>query len=602
MSFGAALDAVVQASATLHLLRPHWLWALLALPLLAGLWQLRRRRASVWRQAVDPHLLPHLIDGRIEARRNTALWLGVLGYLLAVLALAGPSWRQIEQPLWQTRTPLVIALDLSSASLAGDLPPSRLAQARAKIASLLEARQGGQVGLVVYAGDAFTVAPLTEDAANVALFLDALHPNVMPVDGQRGDRAIAWAVRLLRQAGFDRGRILLMTGHADADALEAAAAAAAEGYRVSALGLGTAAGAAYRRGDGSIGHAALDGAALRALAGRGGGQYAALQPDRTDLHALGVLDPAAADAATAQDGQGRTWQDDGYWLVLPLMLLALLAFRRQHGAAALVAVCLWLPATSLHAAPEPAPAPAGSSAHLWQRPDQHAHERMQAGAQAYRAGDHERAAQLYRGLDSADGQYNLGNALARAGDYQQAIEAYERALEREPGMPDALANKRAVEAAMKRQPPQGQQPDPGAQPEPGQDGEPQPGEGEGEGDRGQPSPPQQGAPPQQTGPPRDEADPATDADPADAEAQQAADAAQREAMQRALQQEQAQAGQSEQAEPEPPPRPPETAAERESRLANEAWLQRVPDDPGGLLREKFRIEYERRQLRGGPGE
>ncbi|MBW3551681.1 MAG: VWA domain-containing protein [Proteobacteria bacterium] len=169
MSVGTALNAVIEAGATLHLLRPHGLWALLALPLLAGLWQLRRRRASVWRQAVDPHLLPHLIDGRVEARRNTALWLGVLGYLLAVLALAGPSWRQIEQPLWQTRTPLVIALDLSSASLAGDLPPSRLAQARAKIASLLEARQGGQVGLVVYAGDAFTVAPLTEDAANAML-------------------------------------------------------------------------------------------------------------------------------------------------------------------------------------------------------------------------------------------------------------------------------------------------------------------------------------------------------------------------------------------------------------------------------------------------
>ncbi|MBW3549850.1 MAG: tetratricopeptide repeat protein, partial [Proteobacteria bacterium] len=204
-------------------------------------------------------------------------------------------------------------------------------------------------------------------------------------------------------------------------------------------------------------------------------------------------------------------------------------------------------------------------------------------------------------LDSADGQYNLGNALAKAGEYQQAIKAYEEALERQPGMPDALANKRAVEAAMKRQPPQGQQPDPGAQPEPGQDGEPQPGEGEGESESGQPSPPQQGAPPQQTGQPPDEADPAAEADPADAEAQQAADAAQREAMQRALQQAQEQA-QAEQAQPGPPPRAPETAAERERRLANEAWLQRVPDDPGGLLREKFRIEYERRQLRGDPGE
>ena len=91
------------------------------------------------------------------------------------------SWRQREQPLWQTRAPLVVALDLSSAILANDLPPSRLLQARAKIAELLKERAGGQVGLVAYADEAYTVAPLTDDAANVALFLDALSPDVVPV-------------------------------------------------------------------------------------------------------------------------------------------------------------------------------------------------------------------------------------------------------------------------------------------------------------------------------------------------------------------------------------------------------------------------------------
>ena len=175
----------------LHLLRPHWLWALLALPLLAWWWQRRRRRQGVWQSLVDAHLLPHLLEAHADARARLGLWLGGVAYLIAVLALAGPSWRQVEQPLWHSRTPLVIALDLSDATLAADLPPSRLAQARAKIATLLRERQGGQVGLVVYAGDAFTVAPLTDDAANIALFLDALAPDVMPLPGQRSDRAVA---------------------------------------------------------------------------------------------------------------------------------------------------------------------------------------------------------------------------------------------------------------------------------------------------------------------------------------------------------------------------------------------------------------------------
>ena len=113
----------------------------------------------------------------------------------------------------------MIALDLSSASLATDLPPTRLAQARAKLARLFAQREGGDVALVVWADDAYTVAPLTADADNVALFLEALEPGLMPVDGHRVDRAITHAAGLLRQAGFARGRILLLAGDAQADAL-----------------------------------------------------------------------------------------------------------------------------------------------------------------------------------------------------------------------------------------------------------------------------------------------------------------------------------------------------------------------------------------------
>ena len=94
---------------------------------------------------------------------------------------------------------------------APDLVPSRLAQARAKLATLLRERQGGEIGLVAWADDAYTVAPLTADAGNIALFLDALAPEVMPVDGHRPERAITHAATLLHQAGFERGDILLVT-------------------------------------------------------------------------------------------------------------------------------------------------------------------------------------------------------------------------------------------------------------------------------------------------------------------------------------------------------------------------------------------------------
>ncbi len=587
---------------TVHFVRPDWLWALLALPVLAWWWRSRRQRASAWRGIVDPHLLPHLLDAGSDRRSHAALAAGLLACALAVIALAGPAWRKVEQPLWQTRAPLVIALDLSSAVLANDLPPSRLLQARAKLATLLRERKGGQVALVAYAGDAFTVAPLTDDAANVALFLDVLAPDVMPVDGQRGDRAIAVSMRLLQQAGADRGDILLLSDHADPAAQAYAASAARAGYRVSALGLGRPAGAPYRDRDGRIGQARLDEASLRALTGNGGGQYAALTADAADLRALGVLDPQQLEKESGSNRglAGASWQDEGYWLLPPLMLLALFAFRRGGAGVALLVLCMVLPVRAQDAAGSPA------QGTPWRRPDQAAHARMEQGAAAYRKGDFARAASAYDGLEGADAHYNLGNALAKQGRYEEAIAAYDRALRTKPGMADALANKRAVEAAMKRKPPPGpkggrgkqdqqQASQGGQQGQPSGDSKQQP--------SGQPSDQQQSQgtpPPDKAGQSQSQAQSQSQsqqpAKPADAKSQQAADAAQRARMQQALAapkqgQPRKDSGQVQARK--------ETAAERERRLANDAWLQRVPDDPGGLLRAKFRLEYERRQREGG---
>ncbi|MEO6264579.1 MAG: VWA domain-containing protein, partial [Luteimonas sp.] len=587
MSFGAvSLD--VASLASLHWLRPQWLWALLALPLLAWWWRVRRRQRSVWRDVVDPHLLPHLLEGRPDARVRGALWLGLPGCALAICALAGPSWQRVEQPLWQSRAPLVIALDLSTATLANDLPPSRLLQARAKIAILLRTRAGGQVGLVAFADDAYTVAPLTDDTANVALFLDALEPDVMPVDGSHGDRAIAWSAKLLEQAGFDRGDILLLSDHADASAHSAAAAAARDGYRVSALGLGTTGGAAYRDADGRIAQAHLDAASLRALAATGGGAYSALTVGDGDLASLGVLDPQRAGAMATHGEKTSLWRDQGYWLLPPLLLLALFAFRRG-GVLAMLLLCVWLPW-------QPAQA-AGND--WWSRPDQQAHARLEQGAQAYRKEDFAVAEKSWSGLPGADAAYNRGNALAKQGSYDDAIAAYDEALRLQPGMADAIANRQAVEAAKKRKPPpgqkQGNQGNQDKQKQSGKQNGQQDGQDpqDGQGQRGQTPPKQQDAKPsgeQNRQPPSSSQNdqPQQPDKPSDAQAQREADAAQRQRMREALRQ--AQPAGSGNDKPRRKQRV-ETAAERERRLANEAWLKRVPDDPGGLLRAKFRLEY-----------
>ena len=582
--------------ALFHFQRPQWLWALLLLPLPWIAWRLRRRQD--WRGVVDPHLLRVLlVPGRGAAWLRPA---GIcLALLLTVLALAGPGWRQAVQPQWQAHEPLVVALDLSGSISAPDLPPSRLAQARAKLARLFAQRQGGDLALVAWADDAYTVAPLTADADNVALFLEALAPEVMPVDGHRVDRAITHAAGLLRQAGFSQGRILLLAADAEAGALPIAAATAAAGYPVSVLGLGTPAGAAYRDAQGYMRQARRNDAALRALAAAGQGRYAVLAVDDSDLAALGVLQPAAAGTPGSGAGQ-RTWLDQGYWLLLPLLLLAALAFRR--GAALLVLpLALWLL--------PPLPALARDSP--WLRADQQAQQELEAGVEAYRRGDFEAAADAFgaAGARGAEAQYNLGNALARQGRYEEALAAYDRALAQAPDMQDALANRKVVEAARRRKPPasggDGRQdsadgtgggpsstPDTGAggsDGEPGRDGAPRgaqdapppdPGDNkDGEGNDG-------------PGQPADTPPPADDAAARQRQAQ--ADRAQRERMHQAMRQ----PGQPGAEAGDNPKAMPGDAQEQERRQAHEAWLRRVPDDPGGLLRAKFQLEHQRRQQEG----
>lgn len=597
----------------LHFLRPEWLWALLALPLIIAVALYRQRRSDVWRHAVDAHLLPHLLAAGTR-RRARLPWALLLGWTLAALAMAGPSWRQQAQPMFQASAPLLVVLDLSSRITATDLPPSRLLQARAKVGELLRARQGGQVGLVVYADDAYTVAPLTDDGSNVALYLDALSPDVMPRDGQRADRGIDWATRLMRQIGALRGQILLVTDQADGEAGLAAAQARGLGMQVSVLGLGTPAGAAYRDGSGQIRQAALDEASLRAVATAGGGRYARIAADDNDLRALGVLD--VREGTTAErPGEGRQWRDEGFWLLPPLMLLALLAFRRRALLAAVLAVGLlpWMGEVQAQAPSAATPQPIQGT--LWKRSDQLQHQRLADGVQAYRNGDFAGARKQFEGIDNDAGWYNLANALARQGNYDEAIAAYDRALALHPGMADAVANRAVVDAARKRkssggqgqdqrkpqqsgqqkqndsqgkQNPQGQQPQQGqqnpgqGQPQSGQQGQPKPDDAKAQPN---PQPGERGRDGQQA-PPQVE----------DAKAQAQADEQQRQRMQQAMQQ--AREGKADKDGKPVPGSDGATPRQREEQQAVEAWMRRVPDDPGALLRAKFQLENERRKKEG----
>lgn len=606
--------------ADFHFLRPLWL---LALPLVALLpWWWRRAGASSggWKQVVDAHLLEFQLQrGR---RRRAPLLLAMLGATLALLALAGPAWREAPQPLQQREAPLAIVLEVSDSMRAADLPPQRLASARFALTDLLRTRSDGQFALVAYAGAAFTVAPVTDDGTTLLALLNALDPAQMPVGGADAARALQHAADLLESAGFAHGDILLVADDADAAASAAAAQAHARGYRVSVLGIGTAAGAPValpgggflKDASGAIVVPALQADALRAVAAAGAGRYATLVPGRKAIEAL-QLATAGSDRYQASEDARQAFVDDGPWLVLLLLPIAALAFRR--GWLGCVLVLGLLPPPAAHALDWDA---------LWQRDDQRAWDALQhgdaeraaalardpalKGSALYRGGEMEQAIGAFAASAGADAHYNRGNALAGAQRFEEAIAAYDAALALEPQMEDALANRAAVEEWLRQQqsqpgedPGEGEQGEQGDDPSGQQDGQQdgqqqQDGQGEQEGEPGDPGDGDQ----QQDGQPgegeRDDGSGAEDA-PAAAAAEDEQARAEREQqfaqdMQQALDaagKEDAQQAQQGEVRMDP--------AEREQRQAVEQWLQRVPDDPGGLLRRKFLIEHQRRAREQG---
>jgi Ca-activated chloride channel homolog len=599
-----------------HFLRPGWLVLLAVLALLPWAWRRAAAQVDPWRRAVDPHLLPALLEPAAPATRgNAALALSLAALAVASLALAGPAWRQVPQPLLRSDAGLVVALDLSDRMRAADLAPDRLHRARFKLIDLLRERADGQVGLVAYAGDAFTVAPLTSDTATLQSFLSALEPDLMPLPGQRADRAIELGMQLARDAGVARVEILLLTDAADPRAIDAAQRARDGGARVSVLGIGTEQGAPIPLPGGSFASdgggrpllAALQRDALERLARAGGGRFEAISVDDGDLRRLGVLDVDTT--VMLEDDQGGAiaqYRDEGIWLVLLLLPLAALGFRR--GWLGCLPLLFLLPPPTAHAQAFDA---------LWQREDQRAHralvqgdhERARAlavdpavrGAAAFREGDFDDAAQAFAEGDSATDHYNRGNALARSGKLQDALTAYDEALARDANHEDAQFNRGLVEQALQQQQQQQQKKSPGdgsGEPaeqddagDPSGDAGEEPPEGEGEGSSGDRDDPAQA--PGESGAEGEDPEHADGADGDSEDAPGEDTAEQQRALADAID-EALQEGE----EGEAPVAVEHDPAADETAQAAEQMLRRIPDDPGGLLRRKFALEHRRRTSQG----
>ena len=603
--------------ADFHFLRPAWLALILILPLLPLVFRKARQRDSGWARVIPEPLLRPVISrhGQTGGPSRSPVLIAAAALTVLSIALAGPAWRQAPTPLQQQNDSLVIVLDLSLSMLATDVEPDRLTLAKRKIRDILNLRDGSLTALVVYAADAHTVSPLTDDRNTIVGMLDVLDPVIMPAPGNRADLGVARANQLLSQGAPGQGRILLITDNVSDRYQDLITENLKDGrFVLNTLTVGTPEGGpiplpkqGFIRENGTIVMTKASPSALQQLASSNGGQSQRLTLDDTDIINLGLRAEDAGDWEDSdRDLTVNRFQDDGYWLLWLALPLVLAGWRKGALAMALLAL---LPLV-------PRPAMALSWDELWAREDQRAPELIARdparaatelsdpqwrGSAQFRNQDYEAAAESFGRVQGPQADYNRGNALAHAGKLEEALKAYDRALAADPSMEDARINQELVEQLLNQQESESQSGEGDGdsddqnqrnddQNQNQQDGDSDPGEQRSDRQQGDQSGDQQGQArdQQQQGQEGSDQNSQQDAEESPAQSRQTPSTTQ-------------QSGNEEGSDGEQQ-RSPAEISESPLSQGQEQWLRRIPDDPGGLLRRKFLQQYQQRETPSDEGD
>ncbi len=592
-----------------HFIRPYLLLLMIVVVWLMWCLYRKSKNSHAWSAVGDPDLLSFLLVGREKKSSALPLLLLFIVGSLLVLAIAGPAWEKLPQAVYKKEAARVFVLDMSRSMDATDVLPTRASRAKLKLIDLLKASHEGQVALIVYAADAHIVSPLTDDAETVIAMIPSLSPSIMPVQGSRTDRAILKAAQLLTQAGNHDGEIVLIGDGANGlKAIQAAEKIASGGYTLNVMGVGTEQGSPIpieqggflKNTAGAIVLPKLDRSFLSELALAGSGRYVDLAVDDSDISTIireTINNTAHMDNPLTR--QVDLWQDEGHWFLLLALPFAALGFRRGWLMLVVFSVS-YFPSNDLYAF---------EWQDLWQTKEQQAQVLMEAGEAEkaaalfddgrwkgiayYKDGNFEQAAEEFSKYDSVEEIYNRANALAKQGKLVEAIEAYDEVLEREPEHEDAIFNKNLVEKASEnlKQQPAGDENKPGDEgekdPDQQQESEQQQNSGDEQNSEEQPSDSEQAE--SEEGSESSDANEERESQEETSDDQQARQSEETEEEGETEEEQMSQEAEDQQSEQE-------AQEQKEADQAVQQWLRRIPDDPGGLLREKFSRQHQR-QLR-----
>lgn len=298
--------------ANFHFIRPAWL---LLLPIAAWLWwswQSCTDPLHGWREQISKELLEFLIVEKQAKYTQPSTWL-FIGWLLLIIAIAGPTWKLEPSPFADDATPLMIVLKAGSSMDQPNPAPSRMEHARLKITDLAEARKGQPLGLIAYAGSAHLVLPPTRDTSIVASMAGEISPAIMPKPGDRLDLAIKEAARILKNGG-QGGSIVVVADTVDSDPGILKSMGKEIVVPIQFLAINAA---------GSPADSTLVSAARSLNA-----SVELLALDGSDVAA--ILRASSGRSLPAKDDLSNQWHEAGYWFVPLIGMILLASFRREE--------------------------------------------------------------------------------------------------------------------------------------------------------------------------------------------------------------------------------------------------------------------------------
>ncbi len=395
--------------------------------------------------------------------------------ILVLTAMAGPVLEKRSVPVLKKNLAKVLVLDVSHSMLAEDLRPNRIERAKFKLRDLLNRIDEGETALIAYAGDAHIISPLTSDTHTITTLLPGLEPDIMPHRGSRPDRAMELAVKLLDGHSANPGEVIWLTDGIPENMIPTVAQLLGR-HRLSVIGVGTVKGAPIpgknsgflKNSKGGIVMSRLDTSHLQVLAQQKGGTFQILRNDDQDLEIV-LNQPILMNEyfEDETEKQGDIWREEGPWLLLIMLPLAALMFRRGLIFGFLL-ISLHLPGFLMSER-----AYAFEWKDLWKNKDQQGQQYFIEGLHSeaaqvfenpewkglshFRSGNLENALEEWKEIDSPRSLFNQGNALAKLGKLDQAIDRYDQVLEREPEHSDARFNRDLLKKLLEEQDKQKQQ-------------------------------------------------------------------------------------------------------------------------------------------------